>query len=182
HTAYLFFLSRGRALDPDILLIGIQCTDLFDAWDVPLYDLRDGRLVALDATSTWPYLQGQLVQRTPRFVARSYIFGLLLAAVRHGVLYGQRPRVTWSIDAWARAKILLEVADIFARGGADGCAAAVVLTPCRNRIDPDAADPYGSLATDLDAASVPTLDSLAAMRRLTPDLGRLFFVGDWHLP
>src|SRR4029453_2497579 len=106
----------------------------------------------------------------------------LLAAVRHGVLYGQRPRVTGAIDAWARAKILLEGTDIFARGRGGGFSAAVVLTPCRTRIDPDAADPYGSLATDLDAASVPTLDSLAAVRRLTPDLGRLFFVGDWHLP
>ncbi len=179
--AYKLFRLRGEALAPDVLLVGIQCSDLFDALDVPLYDVREGQLVALDATRTWPYLQGHLAELTPRIVRRSYAFGLLLGSLRGRDPLGQRPHSSVPASTWAQEKIRLEVVDLFARGRRDGFAAAAVLTPCLERIGPSAADPYGSLATDLAAASVPTLDTLPAMQRLVPDLTPLFFSDDRHL-
>jgi hypothetical protein len=70
---------HGAALRPDLVLVGVQCSDVFDAFDVPLYDVRDGRLVELDATKTYPFLQGRLAELAPRIVARSFAFGVILA-------------------------------------------------------------------------------------------------------
>ena len=179
---YRFFVTRGEArVRPDVLLIGVQCSDVFDAYDVPLYDVRDGRLVALDATRTWPYLQGSIAQWAPPLARRSYTLGLALGAIRGRDPYGQRPRLDVPAERWAREKMRLQVVDLFERGRLTGFTVAAVLTPCWERLDPVAPDPYGSLAAELAVASVPTLDSQPAMAALEPELRALFFPEDRHL-
>src|SRR5262249_38776706 len=54
-------------VQPDVVLLGIHASDVRDAIDCPLYDLRDGRLVPLDARKTWIYLQGRALLGAPEW-------------------------------------------------------------------------------------------------------------------
>jgi SGNH hydrolase-like domain, acetyltransferase AlgX len=177
---FKFMSRRGAAMHPDVVLVGVQCSDLFDAFDVPLYDVQDGRLVELDASRTYPYMQGRLAKRVPRFVSRTYTFGLLLGVLRHDP-FAQRPHLTTSVEDWARQKILYEVLELFHRGTAGNFAVVALLMPCPERLESQAGDPYGSLASELGTASVPVLDTLPEMQRVNPDARSLFYAVDRHL-
>jgi len=172
---------HGAALRPDLVLVGVQCSDVFDAFDVPLYDVRDGRLIELDATKTYPFVQGRLAELAPRVVARSFTFAVVLAGGLGRDPFGQRPVATVSIGDWAREKIRLEVLELQRQAAHDRFTVMVLLMPCLERLDSGAIDPYGSLASDLARAGVPVVDTLPPMRAFVPDARRLFFAENRHL-
>ena len=57
--------SWSAKLRPDLVLVGLHCTDLASDWDVPLWDLREGRPVPLDPSRNWIALQARLRDATP---------------------------------------------------------------------------------------------------------------------
>lgn len=179
--SFRFVIRRGIAMHPNLVLVGVQCSDLFDAYDVPLYDTRNGRLVELDATKTYPYLQGHVADLAPHIIARTYVFGLLLGAIGGRDPYGQRPRLEMPVADWAREKIRYQLIELADRAAVEHIALVAVLLPCAERLEPGTHDPYGSLAANLDRASVPVLDTLSQMQNLVPNAQALFFPVDRHL-
>jgi hypothetical protein len=95
--------------------------------------------------------------------------------------FGLRPRLAPALLAdWSREKIHREVLDPQALGRERGFSVVVVLMPAKEHIDPRSPSLYGDLSQRL-GAEVPLLDGLAALRRVEPDVGALFFRYDIHL-
>jgi lysophospholipase L1-like esterase len=178
--SYARFVRDGPALAPDLLLVGIHCSDVSDNYESSLYDVVDGRLVRRDARHTRMYQLGSVVGWIPAVVRRSRIFDLLVASLEWHDAPSRRPPVA-DLDTWSYEKIRLEIGDLRRRSGELGARVAVVLMPCKQARTPNAPDPYGPLAGDLAAAGVPVLASAPALRRDHPDLAPLFFRDDPHL-
>lgn len=179
--AYAYFVRHGAALDADLVIAGIHCSDISDNWEAPLYDLTgDGTLVARDARDSRMYRMGAMLGDLPALLQRSRLFDVVIASVEWQDGASARPAVA-DLSAWSRRKIVAEMRDVAARGAARSTRTAVVLMPCKKALaDPDA-DGFGSLAADLAAAGIPVLDATPAIRRTHGDLAPLFFRADVHL-
>lgn len=153
--AYAWALRDGLALDPDVLLVGVHCSDVSDNYESSLYDLEEGRLVRRPTDATRMYRLGSVMGLIPSAVRRSRVFDLLVASFDWHDAPSARPAVA-DLDAWSFAKIRLAVQDLARRVPA----LAVVLMPCKQALGGDA--PYGSLGADLGAAGVPVLAARAA--------------------
>jgi len=68
--------ERLAQTDPDLVLIGIHCSDVDEGWMWPLYALHDGALVPLPAWRTGVWLQGVVVDAAPRWLRSSALFQL----------------------------------------------------------------------------------------------------------
>jgi len=178
--SYARFVRDGLAVRPDLLLVGIHCSDVSDNFERPLYDVVAGRLVPLEARHTWMYRLGSVVGSVPALVQESRLFDLLLTAVDWQEPERRQPAVP-DLEAWSREKIRLQVRDMRARGAPAGMAVAVVIMPCKKVLLAGEADPYGPLGRDLAALDVPILDAGDALGLAHPDLAALFFRDDPHL-
>jgi lysophospholipase L1-like esterase len=181
--AYRAFLRSARVLAPDLVLAGIHCSDVEDNIDRPLYDIRDGHLVPLDARRTWLFLQGRLIQAAPRLLRSSYAFDLALEALRGRDLFGERPTGV-DLTAWSREKIRLEVEDLARRGRDARFTVAVVLMPCLGGSGPASTTwpgNYGPLPAMLAATGVPVLAATAQLTSRRERLESLFFPKDGHM-
>lgn len=178
--SYTRFVRDGPALAPDLLLVGIHCSDVSDNYESSLYDVVDGQLVRRDPRHTRMYRLGSLVGVLPAFLRRSRTFDVLVASLDWHDASNAYPPVA-DLDAWSQEKIRLEVVDMQRRGAAAGARVAVVLMPCKQALAVDAPDPYGSLASDLRAAGLPVLDSASELARVPGDARALFFREDSHL-
>jgi lysophospholipase L1-like esterase len=178
--AYAFFVRHGAALDADLLLAGIHCSDVSDNYESSLYDLEDGRLVPRDARRSHLYRLGSVLGELPAVLQRSRLFDVAIASVDWQDAASARPAVA-DLDAWSRAKIVAEIRDLHARGIAGAMRTAAILMPCKKALAEHGADGFGSLAADLAAAGVPVLEATSAMQRVQADLTALFFREDVHL-
>jgi hypothetical protein len=174
--SYAYFTHVGIGLAPDLVILGVHCSDVSDNYESPLYDVADGRLVARGAGGTRLYRFGTLLRSMPRAVQRSHVFALVVTAIEAYHPRSTPPRDVTDLDAWSRSKIRLEIDDIVDRGKASGMTAAVVLMPCKNGVAP-----YGDLAGRLDGSGAPLLDATTAMERDGVDVPSLFFRTDPHL-
>src|SRR6185436_19517966 len=75
--SYTYFLRDGAALAPDLLLVGVHCSDISDNYESSLYDVTDGRLVRRDPTHTRMYQLGSVVGLIPSVVRQSRLFDVL---------------------------------------------------------------------------------------------------------
>lgn len=173
--AYTWMLRDGLVLAPDVVLVGIHCSDVSDNYESSLYDVADGRLVRRATDATRMYRLGAIVNLIPRAVRASRTFDVLVASFDWHDAPSARPAVA-NLDAWSFTKIRLEVGDLAAH--VPGL--AVVLMPCKKALT-DGPDPYGTLARDLRASGVPVLDAMGALRAATATPATLFFRVDPHL-
>jgi lysophospholipase L1-like esterase len=178
--SYIYALRDGLALAPDVIVLGIHCSDVSDNYESSLYDVDDGRLRRRDARHTRMYELGSVVGWIPAAVRQSRTFELLVSSIEWHDAPATRPAVD-DLDAWSYEKMRLEVADLQRRGAEIGTAVAVVLMPCKRALAATDADPYGPLAGDLRAAGVPVLPSTRALQERERDLVPLFFHDDPHL-
>jgi lysophospholipase L1-like esterase len=178
--SYTYALRDGLALEPDVVLLGVHCSDVSDNYESSLYDVDAGRLVRRDARQTRMYELGSVVDWIPTSVRRSRTFDVLVSSIEWHDAPSTRPAVA-DLDAWSFEKIRLEVGDLQRRGRALGAATAVVLMPCKNALAATAADPYGPLAHELGALGVPVLRAAQALRERGRDLAPLYFRDDPHL-
>jgi lysophospholipase L1-like esterase len=177
---YAYVLRDGLQLAPDLLLLGVHCSDVSDNYESSLYDFADGRLIRRGAGSTRMYQLGSVVGLIPPWVRRSATFELLVAGFDWHDSAPARPTVA-DLDAWSYAKMRVELSDVQTRAAAIGTQFAVVLMPCKKALAVAAPDPYGPLARDLVVAGIPLLESATALRRSRADLTSLFFHADPHL-
>jgi lysophospholipase L1-like esterase len=173
--AYTWMLRDGLALAPDLLLVGVHCSDVSDNFESSLYDVAEGHLVRRAARQTRMYRLGSVIGLIPSAVRSSRTFDLLVSSLEWHDAPSARPPVA-DLDAWSYAKIRLEVLDMAPR--VPGL--AVVLMPCKKALA-GGSDPYGPLAGDLAAAGVPVLASTSAIATAAVDLATLFFRADPHL-
>jgi lysophospholipase L1-like esterase len=173
--AYTWTLRDGLALRPDLVLVGVHCSDVSDNFESSLYDVDGDRLVRRGADATRMYRLGSLVSLVPSAVRRSRVFDFLVASFDWHDAPSARPAVT-DLDAWSFTKIRLEVGDLAAQ--VPGL--AVILMPCKKALA-GGPDPYGTLARDLRATGVPVLDAMRALRDATATPAALFFRADPHL-
>jgi hypothetical protein len=177
---YTFFLRHGAALEADLLLVGVHCSDVSDNYESSLYDVRDGRLIPRNAHDSHLYRMGAMLNGVPALLQRSRLFDVLVASFDWHDGAGARPAVP-DLDAWSREKIRLEMLALRARTAALSMQLGVVLMPCKKAVDPAAPNPYGTLGDDLDAEGVPVLEATAGLRQAHGDLRPLFFRADPHL-
>lgn len=175
--------ERLAQTDPDLVLIGIHCSDVDEGWLWPLYALRDGELVPLPAWRTGVYMQGILVERTPAWLRSAALFQQIARRLPARDPFFQRPSGTRSeLRAWTRDKIVAELAAISAAVRARGAAVAAVLMPCKEDLGAAPGVPYADLGDRLKAAGVSQVAAAQALRDAHgEDLGRLFFARDVHL-
>jgi lysophospholipase L1-like esterase len=186
--AYTWAVRDGLGLTPDLVLVGVHCSDVSDNYESSLYDVDGDRLVRRATTRTRMYRLGAVLDLVPRVVRESRVFDLLVSSLEWHDAPDARPPVA-DLDAWSRGKIRLEIADLARRAAARAATLAVVLMPCKKAlvaaVDPCSAlarpDPYGPLAHDLAAAGVPVVASAAAIAASHADLRTLFFRDDPHL-
>ncbi len=178
--AYAWALRDGFALEPDVVLAGVHCSDVSDNYESSLYDVEGDRLVRRPTTATRMYRVGALVGLVPAAVRTSRVFDLLVASIEWHDAPGARPAVA-DLDAWSYRKMRLELVDLARRAAAEHAALAVVLMPCKRALAGAAPDSYGPLAPALAEAGIPVLAAADAMRRATGDLQPLFFRDDPHL-
>ena len=171
--AYTWMLRDGLALRPDLVLMGVHCSDVSDNFESSLYDLDGERLVRRGAEATRMYRLGSVVGLVPSAVRRSRVFDLLVASIAWHDAPSALPPVA-DLDGWSFAKIRLEALDLAAR--VPGL--AVILMPCKKAIG--GADPYGPLAAEFAAADVPVLAALPALEE-AGDPRTYFFRDDPHL-
>ncbi len=168
-------------LAPDLVLFGLHCTDVASDWDVPLWDLRDGRLVPLDPSRNWIALQVRLKAATPDLLRGLRLWRALAGSVRHRDPFGQLPPLDWAgTTAWQRDKIVAALAREPIPG--DPRRAAVVM-PCKEDLRGDSAALWADLLRRLEQAGVAVLDAGREIRPpADPAAGRgLFFERDIHL-
>jgi hypothetical protein len=173
--SYAYFFGAGLDLEPDLVIVGIHCSDVSDNYESPLYDVANGRLVPLGARATRVYRLGTLLRSTPRALQQSRIFALVLAALAAHHPKSPRPDVA-DLAAWSRDKIRLEIADMIARGRSHGMGVTAVLMPCKK----DRGE-YGDLTEQLARAGAPVLDAARAIETDYPDIDAFFFRHDPHL-
>jgi hypothetical protein len=170
------FVLRWAQIGADLVIAGVHCSDLAGDIDQPLYDVRGGGLVGLDARFNWIYLQGTANQLAPELVGKRKLFRWLLSGLDHANPFGQVPfRNEEALRDWQRDKIVLEMDDLQRIGRARRFALAVVILPCLDSIAGVPSPPlYGDLAERLRAHGVPLLDADAALRARAGDRAALF--------
>lgn len=180
--AYTWTLRDGLDLAPDLVLVGVHCSDVSDNYESSLYDLDGEQLVRRAAERTHMYRLGSVVGLIPSVVRTSRTFDLLVASLDWHDAPSARPAVA-DLDAWSYRKMRVELTDLARRAAARDTAVAVVLMPCKKTFASTALDLYGPLAADLAAARVPVLASAAAIERFEKrrELRALFFRDDPHL-
>ena len=178
--AYTYFVRDGARLAPDLVLVGVHCSDVSDNYESPLYDVADGALVRRDARRSRMYRLGSILGGIPALVQRSRVFDVLLASFDWHDADRERPAGI-DLDAWSREKMRLEILDLQARAATLGGSVAVVLMPCKQTRTATEPDPYGTLERDLGSAGVPVVHAGTALRKERGDLGSLFFREDPHL-
>lgn len=173
--------SWAATLQPDLVLFGLHCTDLASDWEVPLWDLRDGRLVPVDPSRNWIALQARLREATPALLRGLRTWRALAGALRHRDPFGQVPKLDWAgRTAWQRDKVVALLGGAALPGDPRR---AVVVMPCKEDLDGTSAALRADLPERLERAGVPTFD---AGRELRPPAGALaaqglFYDRDIHL-
>lgn len=168
-------------LAPDLVLFGLHCTDVASDWDVPLWDLRDGRLVPLDPSRNWIALQMRLKTSTPDLLRGLRSFRALVGSLRRRDPFGQLPALDWAgTTAWQRDKVVAALA--FEPIAGDPRRAAVIM-PCKEDLSGDSTVLWADLPRRLEGAGVPVLDAGRDLRPpADPSAGRRFFFDrDIHL-
>jgi lysophospholipase L1-like esterase len=175
--------ERLAQTDPDLVLVGIHCSDVDEGWLWPLYALRDGALAPLPAWRTGVWLQGLVVDATPRWLRSSALFQQVARRLPARDPFFQRPSLgREELRAWARDKIVAELRAIAGAARARGAAVAAVLMPCKEDLGGAPGLPYRDLGARIEAAGVPALAAADALRAARGgDLRELFFVRDVHL-
>jgi hypothetical protein len=170
------FVSRWAQIGADLVIAGVHCSDLAGDIDQPLYDVRGGGLVGLDARFNWIYLQGTANQLVPELLSKRKLYRWLLSGLDHANPFGQVPfRSEEALRDWQRDKIALEMDDIERIGRARGFTLAVVILPCLDSIAGVPSPPlYGDLAERLRAHGTAVLDADAAFRARGGDPVALF--------
>jgi lysophospholipase L1-like esterase len=176
------FRVRRLDLEPDLVLLGLHSTDVTEDADKPLFDLRDGRLVPVDARGNWVYLQASALERVPSWLRSSRLLRLALSLLRGAPpLRGPAPRDPEALHAWQRDKAVAELAVLKDLGRERGFRVAVVLMPSDWALRDPSWQPFADLAGRIRALGVPVLDAFGNLSaRVDEPLG-LFFPKDKHL-
>ncbi len=117
---YRLILTKVIPLKPDLVIWNLTNSgDLSDltlapTWPIPaLYDVKEGKLVSLDARFNWLYIANQIRLKTPASIHDSYLFNLLVNYSSKSEFFNRKPRLSdEELLNWATNKILLEVEDI----------------------------------------------------------------------
>jgi len=174
--------ERELQTDPDVLLAGVSCSDVEEGWLWPLYALRNGRLEALPAWKTGFYLQGLLIEMLPAWLSRSALYQQVLRRLPARDFFFNRPSGSReSLRDWTRDKIVRELEVLHGSAVVSGRRIIALFMPCKEQLDPSAVPVYADMMTRAAAAGLPVIDGLAALRRSSPDVKRLFFTEDDHL-
>lgn len=176
------FRLRRIDLEPDLVLVGMHSTDVTDDADKPLFDLRDGRLVPLDARRSWVYLQGRVLGSLPAWLRSSKLLRLSLSSLRAlPQLRGPAPRDPVALHAWQRDKAVAELAEMRDLGRARGFRVAVLLMPSDWALRDPGWEPFGDLPARIRDLGLPVLDAFHGFGRGSEDPLRFFFPEDKHL-
>jgi hypothetical protein len=170
------FVLRWAKIGADLVIAGVHCSDLAGDIDQPLYDVRGGFLVGVDARFNWIYLQGTANQLVPELVSKRKLYRWLLSGLDHANPFGQVPfRNEEALRDWQRDKIALEMDDLARIGRVRGFVVAVVILPCLDSIAGVTSPPlYGDLGERLRAHGIAVLDADAAMRARDGDRAAFF--------
>lgn len=178
------FRLRRLELEPDLVLVGLHSTDVLDDVDKPLFDLRDGVLIPLDARRNWIHVQARIRDALPRLLNGSKLVRLALSSLRRwpglrggAVFAGEQGRA----QALQRDKVVAEMVALRDLGAARGFRVAVVLMPSEWALHDPSWSPFGDLPGRIRALGIPVLDLLRGLDGAVADPARLFFARDKHL-
>jgi lysophospholipase L1-like esterase len=180
--SYRALPARAAQVRPDVVLVGVHCSDVVEGWLWPLYAVDGGALVPLDARRTGVYLQGPLIGATPDWLLDSALFEQVLRRLPARDPFAQRPGGSREdLARWSREKIVLKIASMARAAGAGRPPrVAAILMPCMEHFDPGP-PPYADLETRLERSGVPTLDAMAALGGPSASVRDLFYPLDIHL-
>jgi hypothetical protein len=179
---YRAVLERWLPLAPDLVIVGVHCSDVSYDADMSLYDVVDGRLTEIPTATSWVLLQGRIEQSLPRPLRKLKAVQYLLGGLERADPFGRMPAAArGDVGAWMRGKIALEIADLGARGRRGGFAVLGVVMPCKQDLVGGDGTIYGDLAGRLDAAGIRWIDAGRAMRERGVAGRDVFFARDWHL-
>lgn len=179
---YRAIVERWLALAPDLVLVGIHCSDVgYDA-DMSLYDLDAGHLVEIPTDTSWVSLQGHVLQALPKPIRKLKSVQLLLGTLARSDPFGRLPRdAQANVGDWLRRKIVVELTDLSARGRQAGFGVVAVIMPCKQDLVEGDRGVYGNLPRMLEEAGVRSLDAGRVMRERGVAGRDVFFARDWHL-
>ncbi len=176
------FRLRRLGLAPDLVVVGLHSTDVTDDADKPLFDLRDGRLVPVDARRNWVWLQARALESLPSWLRSSKLVRLVLSSLRSVAwLRGPAPRDPAALHAWQRDKAVAEMAELRDLGRAHGFRVVVVLMPSDWAVRDPGWQPFGDLPERIRALGLPVLDVFRGLGDGVDDPLRFFFPKDKHL-
>lgn len=105
---HLEMLSKDVGGRPNILVWNINVNDIFDAEEIPVYKIQNGKLKSISGKINYIYLQGVLRNYLPKPVYESHLLTLALISYRP---FSQRLLYNQSVNL-ARQKIVTEIDNI----------------------------------------------------------------------
>ncbi|MCH2171341.1 GDSL-type esterase/lipase family protein [Myxococcota bacterium] len=174
--SYRMFTQRLRFLDPDILVLAFSPTDLYDNYNLALYELEAGSLVPLDATRHPLYRQSRILERLPDFL-RGWELPTALAKWLGGIgaFHPRELNTGDSVSQWLRRKTLLEISELVRIGQEDGFTLLAMGIPGRD----EGWDQYRWLHEE-QPRGARFLD-LSRDRELVANKDQFYFQRDEHL-
>lgn len=141
---YRLILTKVIPLKPNLVIWNLTNSgDLSDltlapTWPIPaLYDIKDGKLVSLDARFNWLYIANQIRLNTPVSIHDSYLFNLLVNYSSKLKFFNRRPNLSdKKLLDWATNKILLEVEDINQKALKNNFKLLIVILPYKDAFKP----------------------------------------------
>jgi lysophospholipase L1-like esterase len=108
--SFKYFERRLRELRPDVLVFALNPNDVADNLRQPLYTVKDGRLLGLDATHTPFYRVLWLDTHLPSPLRKTKFYGRLVSRLLRAdwdrTLPAGSPQ---QLNAWSRQKVVLEL-------------------------------------------------------------------------
>lgn len=100
-------------------------------WPIPaLYDIRDDKLVSLDARLNWLYVSSFFLRHVPDFIGRSYIINFLISQSSQINFLSRKPRLSHlELKEWGFKKMVLEVKEVQKLTQANDFKLIVVILP-----------------------------------------------------
>jgi len=175
---YRYFVSRLRAMHPDLVVFAFYTNDVSDGIERPLYTLEGGQLIALDGSRQRVYRIGRVYAWLPGWLRHSRLVGF---AVERGVAIGAYPEAPLvrppELIQQVRERIEVQLRELERLSKEDGFRLILLGIPHRDR-NPQK-DPYQWLHA-LEFSQLDWFDPSADLE-WSRDREQLFFHGDDHL-
>ena len=128
--SFKYFTLRLQALAPDVLVFAVNPNDVADNIRQPLYTVKDGRLLELDATRNPFYRVLWLDSHLPGIVRHTDLYQRLVTRLLRAhwdrTLPDSDPQ---RLNAWSREKIVLEIEQLRDRSRSAGFRLVVLGVP-----------------------------------------------------